>query len=159
MFFNGLSSIIILIIVYSHFYKVIKLTDDAELKKAGLKVTLPRLRILELLEDGVKAHLSAEEIYRRLIDAGEEVGLATVYRVLTQFEQAGICIRHNFEEGHAVYELTPSDHHDHMVCLDTGDVIEFTDDIIEERQKKLAEERGYEIIDHSMVLYVKPIKD
>jgi Fur family ferric uptake transcriptional regulator len=135
------------------------LSDDAELKKAGLKVTLPRLRILELLEDGDKAHLSAEEIYRRLIDAGEEVGLATVYRVLTQFEQAGICIRHNFEEGHAVYELTPSDHHDHMVCLDTGDVIEFTDDIIEERQKKLAEEQGYEIIDHSMVLYVKPIKD
>ena len=135
------------------------MTDDAELKKAGLKVTLPRLRILELLEDGDKAHLSAEEIYRRLIDAGEEVGLATVYRVLTQFEQAGICIRHNFEEGHAVYELTPSDHHDHMVCLNTGDVIEFTDDIIEERQKKLAQERGYEIIDHSMVLYVKPLKD
>ena len=134
------------------------MSDDAELKKAGLKVTLPRLRILELLEDGDKAHLSAEEIYRRLIDAGEEVGLATVYRVLTQFEQAGICIRHNFEEGHAVYELTPSDHHDHMVCLDTGDVIEFTDDIIEERQKKLASELGYEIIDHSMVLYVKPIK-
>ncbi len=135
------------------------MTDDAELKKAGLKVTLPRLRILELLEDGDKAHLSAEEIYRRLIDAGEEVGLATVYRVLTQFEQAGICIRHNFEEGHAVYELTPSDHHDHMVCLNTGDVIEFTDDIIEERQKKLAQERGYEIIDHSMVLYVKPLQD
>ncbi|MDG2019667.1 MAG: ferric iron uptake transcriptional regulator [SAR86 cluster bacterium] len=134
-------------------------SDDAELKKAGLKVTLPRLRILELLEDGDKAHLSAEEIYRRLLDAGEEVGLATVYRVLTQFEQAGICIRHNFEEGHAVYELTPSDHHDHMVCLDTGDVIEFTDDLIEERQKKLAQERGYEIIDHSMVLYVKPLKD
>ncbi len=135
------------------------MSDDAELKKAGLKVTLPRLRILELLEDGDKAHLSAEEIYRRLLDAGEEVGLATVYRVLTQFEQAGICIRHNFEEGHAVYELTPSDHHDHMVCLDTGDVIEFTDDLIEERQKKLAQERGYEIIDHSMVLYVKPLKD
>ena len=136
-----------------------KLSDDAELKKAGLKVTLPRLRILELLEGGDKTHLSAEEIYRRLIEAGEEVGLATVYRVLTQFEQAGICIRHNFEEGHAVYELTPSDHHDHMVCLDTGDVIEFTDDIIEERQKKLAKEKGYEIIDHSMVLYVKPLKD
>ena len=135
------------------------MTDDAELKKAGLKVTLPRLRILELLEDGDKAHLSAEEIYRKLIDAGEEVGLATVYRVLTQFEQAGICIRHNFEEGHAVYELTPSDHHDHMVCLDTGDVIEFTDDIIEERQRIPAKERGYEIIDHSMVLYVKPLQD
>ena len=133
------------------------MTDDAELKKAGLKVTLPRLRILELLEED-KAHLSAEDIYRKLIDAGEEVGLATVYRVLTQFEQAGICIRHNFEEGHAVYELTPSDHHDHMVCLDTGDVIEFTDDVIEERQKLLATEHGYEIIDHSMVLYVKPIK-
>ena len=135
------------------------MSDDAELKKAGLKVTLPRLRILELLEGGDKTHLSAEEIYRRLIEAGEEVGLATVYRVLTQFEQAGICIRHNFEEGHAVYELTPSDHHDHMVCLDTGDVIEFTDDIIEDRQKKLAKEKGYEIIDHSMVLYVKPLKD
>ena len=135
------------------------MSDDAELKKAGLKVTLPRLRILELLEGGDKTHLSAEEIYRRLIEAGEEVGLATVYRVLSQFEQAGICIRHNFEEGHAVYELTPSDHHDHMVCLDTGDVIEFTDDIIEERQKKLAKEKGYEIIDHSMVLYVKPLKD
>ena len=134
------------------------MSDDAELKKAGLKVTLPRLRILELLENDDKAHLSAEEIYRRLIDAGEEVGLATVYRVLTQFEQAGICIRHNFEEGHAVYELTPSDHHDHMVCLETGDVIEFTDDIIEERQKKLAEKEGYEIVDHSMVLYVKPLK-
>ncbi len=135
------------------------MSDDAELKKAGLKVTLPRLRILELLEGGDKTHLSAEEIYRRLIEAGEEVGLATVYRVLTQFEQAGICIRHNFEEGHAVYELTPSDHHDHMVCLDTGDVIEFTDDIIEEQQKKLVKEKGYEIIDHSMVLYVKPLKD
>ena len=133
------------------------MTDDAELKKAGLKVTLPRLRILELLEHD-KAHLSAEEIYRKLVEAGEEVGLATVYRVLTQFEQAGICIRHNFEEGHAVYELTPSDHHDHMVCLETGDVIEFTDDIIEERQKKLVEDKGYEIVDHSMVLYVKPLK-
>ena len=134
------------------------MSDDAELKKAGLKVTLPRLRILELLEHDDKTHLSAEGIYRRLIGAGEEVGLATVYRVLTQFEQAGICVRHNFEEGHAVYELTPSDHHDHMVCLETGDVIEFTDDIIEERQKNLAEEEGYEIVDHSMVLYVKPLK-
>ena len=134
------------------------MSDDVELKKAGLKVTLPRLRILELLEHDDKNHLSAEEIYKRLIDAGEEIGLATVYRVLTQFEQAGICIRHNFEEGHAVYELTPSDHHDHMVCLETGDVIEFTDDIIEERQKKLAETEGYEIVDHSMVLYVKPLK-
>ena len=134
------------------------MSDDAELKKAGLKVTLPRLRILELLESDDNAHLSAEEIYRSLIGAGEEVGLATVYRVLTQFEQAGICIRHNFEEGHAVYELTPSHHHDHMVCLETGDVIEFADDIIEERQKKIVKDRGYEIVDHSMVLYVKPLK-
>ena len=134
------------------------MSDDAELKKAGLKVTLPRLRILELLEHDDKAHLSAEEIYRRLIDAGEEVGLATVYRVLTQFEQAGICIRHNFEEGHAVYELTPSDHHDHMVCLETGKVIEFHDELIEKRQESIANKMGYEIVDHSMVLYVKPIK-
>ena len=118
------------------------MTDDEELKKAGLKVTLPRLRILEMLEGVEQAHLSAEDIYKNLLKAGEEVGLATVYRVLTQFEQAGICIRHNFEEGHAVYELTPSDHHDHMVCLETGDIIEFSD----------------EIIDHSMVLYVKPLK-
>ena len=135
------------------------MTDDTELKKAGLKVTLPRLRILELLESSDSPHLSAEDIYKKLINAGEEVGLATVYRVLTQFAQAGICIRHNFEEGHAVYELTPSDHHDHMVCLETGDVIEFTDDIIEERQKKVAEKKRYEIVDHSMVLYVKPLKN
>tara|TARA_B100001121_G_scaffold62168_1_gene54599 strand:+ start:33 stop:440 length:408 start_codon:yes stop_codon:yes gene_type:complete len=134
------------------------LSDDAELKKAGLKVTLPRLRILEVLE-GDSGHLSAEEIYKRLLDAGEEVGLATVYRVLTQFEQAGICIKLNFEEGRAVYEITPSNHHDHMVCMETGKVIEFTDDIIEERQKKLAEDAGYELIDHNMVLYVKPNND
>ena len=131
------------------------MSDDAELKKAGLKVTLPRLRILEVLE-GDSGHLSAEEIYKRLLDAGEEVGLATVYRVLTQFEQAGICIKLNFEEGRAVYEITPSNHHDHMVCMETGKVIEFTDDLIEERQKKLAEDAGYELIDHNMVLYVKP---
>ena len=136
------------------------MSDDAELKKAGLKVTLPRLRILELLEDGKEPdHFSAEEIYRQLIAAGEEVGLATVYRVLTQFEQAGICVRHNFKEGHAVYELTPTEHHDHMVCLETGNVIEFNDDLIEDRQKILAQDHGYEIVDHSMVLYVKPIKE
>ena len=133
------------------------MSDDAELKKAGLKVTLPRLRILELLEGGDKTHLSAEEIYRRLIEAGEEVGLATVYRVLTQFEQAGICIRHNFEEGHAVYELTPSDHHDHMVSLDDGTIYEFNEDLIEQRQKDIAQERGFELVEHSMVLYVRKI--
>ena len=134
------------------------MTDDEELKKAGLKVTLPRLRILEMLEGIEQVHLSAEDIYKNLLKAGEEVGLATVYRVLTQFEQAGICIRHNFEEGHAVYELTPSDHHDHMICLETGDIIEFSDDLIEDRQTLIAKQKGYEIIDHSMVLYVKPLK-
>ena len=133
-------------------------TDDAELKKAGLKVTLPRLRILELLESSESPHLSAEDIYRQLINAGEEVGLATVYRVLTQFEQAGICIRHNFEEGHGVYELTPAHHHDHMVCVETGDIIEFSCEDIERFQVEVAKEKGYEIVDHSMVLYVKPIK-
>ena len=137
---------------------MIIVTDDEELKKAGLKVTLPRLRILEMLEGIEQVHLSAEDIYKNLLKAGEEVGLATVYRVLTQFEQAGICIRHNFEEGHAVYELTPSDHHDHMVCLETGDIIEFTDELIEDRQTLIAKQKGYEIIDHSMVLYVKPLK-
>ncbi len=134
------------------------MTDDAELKKAGLKVTLPRLRILELLESVESPHLSAEDIYKQLLNAGEEVGLATVYRVLTQFEQAGICIRHNFEEGHGVYELTPTHHHDHMVCVETGDIIEFTCDDIERFQETVAKEKGYEIVDHSMVLYVKPLK-
>ena len=133
-------------------------TDDAELKKAGLKVTLPRLRVLELLESADSPHLSAEDIYKKLINAEEEVGLATVYRVLTQFEQAGICISHNFEEGHAVYELTPAQHHDHMVCVETGDIIEFNCEEIEDYQIKVAKEKGYEIVDHSMVLYVKPIK-
>ena len=134
------------------------MTDDAELKKAGLKVTLPRLRILELLESSESPHLSAEDIYRQLINVGEEVGLATVYRVLTQFEQVGICIRHNFEEGHGVYELPPTHHHDHMVCVETGDIIEFSCEDIERFQVEVAKEKGYEIVDHSMVLYVKPIK-
>ena len=133
---------------------------NTNLKEAGLKATLPRIKILEILQktSGTEDHFTAEEIYKELVLNNYDVGLATVYRVLTQFEQAGICIRHNFEEGHAVYELTPSDHHDHMVCLETGDIIEFTDDIIEDRQDKIAKEKGYEIIDHSMVLYVKPIK-
>ena len=134
------------------------MTDDAELKKAGLKVTLPRLRVLELLESSDSPHFSAEDIYKKFINAGEEVGLATVYRVLTQFDQAGICIRHNFEEGHAVYELTPTQHHDHMVCVETGNIIEFSCEEIEDFQIKVAKEKGYEIVDHSMVLYVKPIK-
>ena len=133
--------------------------ENTELKKAGLKATLPRIRILEALESSEhNRHLSAEEIYKQLMNSGEDVGLATVYRVLTQFESAGIVIRHNFEEGHAVYEITPDDHHDHMVCLETGNVIEFHDEIIEKRQDEIAAEKGYQIIDHSMVLYVKPNK-
>ena len=133
--------------------------ENTELKKAGLKATLPRIRILEALESSEhNRHLSAEEIYKQLMNAGEDVGLATVYRVLTQFESAGIVIRHNFEEGHAVYEITPDDHHDHMVCLETGNVIEFHDEIIEKRQDEIAAEKGYQIVDHSMVLYVKPNK-
>jgi len=132
--------------------------ENNELKKAGLKATLPRIRILEVLEGSDENHLSAEDIYKNLISNGEDVGLATVYRVLTQFESAGIVTRHNFESGHSVYEITPDDHHDHMVCLETGDVIEFHDEIIEKQQEKIASEMGYEIVDHSMVLYVKPKK-
>ena len=132
--------------------------ENNELKKAGLKATLPRIRILEVLECSAENHLSAEDIYRNLIANGEDVGLATVYRVLTQFESAGIVTRHNFESGHSVYEITPDDHHDHMVCLETGDVIEFHNEIIEKQQEKIASEMGYEIVDHSMVLYVKPKK-
>jgi Fur family ferric uptake transcriptional regulator len=132
--------------------------ENNELKKAGLKATLPRIRILEVLEWSAENHLSAEDIYKNLISNGEDVGLATVYRVLTQFESAGIVTRHNFESGHSVYEITPDDHHDHMVCLETGDVIEFHDEIIEKQQEKIASEMGYEIVDHSMVLYVKPKK-
>ena len=133
--------------------------ENTELKKAGLKATLPRIRILEALESSDhNRHLSAEEIYKQLINSGEDVGLATIYRVLTQFESAGIVIRHNFEGGHAVYEITPDDHHDHMVCLETGKVIEFHDDLIEKRQDEIAAEKGYQIVDHSMVLYVKPTK-
>ena len=132
--------------------------ENNELKQAGLKATLPRIRILEVLERSVENHLSAEDIYKNLITNGEDVGLATVYRVLTQFESAGIVMRHNFESGHSVYEITPDDHHDHMVCLETGDVIEFHDEIIEKQQEKIVSEMGYEIVDHSMVLYVKPKK-
>ena len=107
------------------------------------------------LPDEIKNKL---DIFKNLMTLGEDVGLATVYRVLTQFEQAGICIRHNFEEGRAVYELTPTSHHDHMVCVETGDIIEFECDEIERLQEKVAKENGYEIVDHSMVIYVKPLK-
>ena len=103
--------------------------------------------------------MTAEDIYQALRDAQEDVGIATVYRVLTQFESAGILLKQNFENGHSVYELTPNDHHDHMVCLKTGKVIEFTNEIIEEQQEKLASERGYKIVDHRLVLYVEPLNN
>ena len=127
-----------------------------DLRAAGLKVTSPRLKILEVLETNPERHLSAEAVYKALLDSGEEFGLATVYRVLTQFETAGLVVRHNFEGGTAVFELTDRTHHDHMVCLQTGDVIEFVDDRIEEIQKEIAEKHGYVIEEHSLVLYVRP---
>ncbi|WP_373091296.1 ferric iron uptake transcriptional regulator [Zhongshania sp.] len=134
--------------------------ENKELRKAGLKVTLPRVKILQLLEqaESDNQHFSAEDVYRALMESGEDVGLATVYRVLTQFEAAGLVVRHNFEAGHSVFELEKGDHHDHIVCLETGEVIEFCDDVIETRQRQLVAERGYELVDHSLVLYVKPKK-
>jgi Fur family transcriptional regulator, ferric uptake regulator len=126
-----------------------------ELRKAGLKVTLPRLKILEILENASNRHPSAEDIYKDLLDSGEEIGLATVYRVLTQFEAAGLVTRHNFEGGHSVFELDDGEHHDHMVCVETGEVVEFTSDEIERLQHEIAEQHGFELIDHSLVLYVK----
>lgn len=132
-------------------------SENVELRKAGLKVTLPRIKILQMLEStsDTSEHLSAEDVYQRLRDSGEDVGLATVYRVLTQFETAGLVVRHNFEAGHSVFELAPEDHHDHMVDVDSNEVIEFFDEVIEQRQHALAAEHGFEIIDHSLVLYVR----
>jgi len=131
--------------------------ENLELRKAGLKVTLPRLKILQILEsaDRTTQHFSAEDVYLALRAAGEEVGLATVYRVLTQFESAGLVERHNFEAGHSVFELARGDHHDHMVCLGSGEVVEFSDPVIEKRQREIAAEHGYELVDHSLVLYVR----
>jgi Fur family transcriptional regulator, ferric uptake regulator len=131
-------------------------SENQELKKAGLKVTLPRVKILQLLESAGDLHLSADDVYRKLLDQGEDVGLATVYRVLTQFESAGLVVRHHFEAGTAVFEIAQEEHHDHMICLETGKVIEFVDPIIERRQKEIAEEHGYEIHDHNLILYVRP---
>ena len=130
--------------------------ERQELRDAGLKVTLPRLKILEILEQAPDRHLSAEDIYRGLLESGQEIGLATVYRVLTQFERAGLVARHNFEGGMAVFELADGTHHDHMICMETGRVVEFYDERIERLQREIAAEQGYEIEDHSMVLYVRP---
>jgi Fur family ferric uptake transcriptional regulator len=130
--------------------------ESEDLRKVGLKVTHPRTRILELLETSGVRHLSAEDIYRRLISSGEDIGLATVYRVLTQFESAGLVLKHNFEGGTAVYELDHGQHHDHMVDLESGKVIEFTSPEIELLQKQIADRHGYVIEEHSLVLYVRP---
>jgi Fur family ferric uptake transcriptional regulator len=128
---------------------------SSDLHKAGLKATAARIRILQLFEQSPAQHLSAEDIYKRLTDAGDEVGLATVYRVLSHFESAGLLVRHNFEEGRSVYERAVDGHHDHMVDLDTGRVIEFVDDEIEQLQQRIAAKHGYDIVSHNLVLFVK----
>jgi Fur family ferric uptake transcriptional regulator len=129
--------------------------ESQELRKAGLKVTHPRMKILDLLERIKPRHMTAEDIYRHLLEQGHEIGLATVYRVLTQFEAAGLVLKHNFEGGHAVYELDRGEHHDHMVDVETGKVIEFQSDEIEQLQARIAASHGYQIEDHALVLYVR----
>jgi Fur family ferric uptake transcriptional regulator len=129
------------------------LSNNIELKKAGLKVTLPRLKILELLEKSKERHLSAEDIYRILLESGDDIGLATVYRVLTQFEEAGLVVRHHFEGDQSVFELDHGEHHDHLLCVKCGRVEEFVDPIIEKRQQEIAKQAGYSITDHSLNIY------
>ncbi|HEY4731714.1 MAG TPA: ferric iron uptake transcriptional regulator [Gammaproteobacteria bacterium] len=126
---------------------------NTNLKKAGLKVTLPRIRILQILESSGKRHMSAEDVYKMLLEIGEDVGLATVYRVLTQFEAAGLLDRHHFEEGHSVFEIHEGEHHDHILCIKCGRVDEFVDDMIEQRQQAIAEKTGYQLTNHSLYLY------
>lgn len=130
--------------------------EHKDLRKAGLKVTHPRKQILEILENQQHKHVTADDIYRCLVAANEDIGLATVYRVLNQFESAGLVEKHNFESGQAYYELDSGQHHDHMVCVETGKVIEFVSAEIEAAQKKIAEAHGYTIEDHSLVIYVRP---
>ncbi|MGN6518936.1 MAG: ferric iron uptake transcriptional regulator [Dokdonella sp.] len=132
--------------------------ESTELRKAGLKVTHPRMRILEILDSQDGRHFSAEDIYRQLLEHHDDIGLATVYRVLTQFEAAGMVLKHNFEGGQAVYELDRGKHHDHMVDVESGKVIEFTSEEIERLQHEIAAKHGYAIEDHSLVLYVRPLK-
>ncbi len=132
--------------------------ETQDLRKAGLKVTHPRMRILEILEASDGKHMTAEDIYRRLLDHQDDIGLATVYRVLTQFEAAGLVAKHNFEGGQAVYEIERGKHHDHMVDVDTGKVVEFVSEEIERLQREVADKHGYVIEDHSLVLYVRAKK-
>ena len=124
-----------------------------ELKDAGLKITLPRIKILQVLENSSVQHVSADDVYKMLIAADEEIGLATVYRVLTQFEQAGLVARHNFEGGHSVFELSKEDHHDHIVCQKCGKITEFSDEKIEIRQSEVAKSLGYTLLDHNLNMY------
>jgi len=130
---------------------------DQDLKKVGLKVTLPRIKILQILERTPDWHMTAEDIYQSLRDAQEDVGIATVYRVLTQFEAAGLITRHSFDNGPAVYELDRGDSHDHMVCTETGKVVEFQNQELLQIQEKIAEDNGFRLVGHSLVLYVKPV--
>lgn len=127
--------------------------ENQELRKAGLKVTLPRVKILEILEKNALRHMSAEDMYKALLESGEDIGLATVYRVLTQFESAGLVTRHHFEGGHSVFEINEGGHHDHIVCVKCGRVDEFVDKLIEQRQQHIAAETGYEMTDHSLYIY------
>ena len=127
--------------------------ESQELKEAGLKITLPRIKILQILESSEVHHVSAEDVYKLLLQNGEEIGLATVYRVLTQFEQAGLVVRHNFEGGHSVFELATEKHHDHIVCVKCGKVEEFSDEEIERRQKLVADRLGFELTDHNLNMY------
>lgn len=127
--------------------------ESQQLKNAGLKITLPRLKILHILEQSHNHHLSAEDVYKALLEMGDDVGLATVYRVLTQFEAAGLVARHNFEGGHSVFELSQGEHHDHLVCVTCGRVEEFFDEVIEQRQKIIAEQSGFQMTDHDLNIY------
>lgn len=127
--------------------------ENEQIKQAGLKVTHPRVTILNILERSDQRHLSAEDVYKEILTAGEEIGLATVYRVLTQFEGAGLVCRHHFEGGQSVFELNRGGHHDHLVCIKCGSVVEFVEDVIEERQRAIATQHGFTIEDHSLVIY------
>ncbi len=127
--------------------------ESQQLKDVGLKITLPRLKVLQIFEQSKAHHLSAEDVYKALADMGEEVGLATVYRVLTQFETAGLVHRHYFEGGHSVFELSQGKHHDHLVCIKCRHVVEFVDDLIEERQTMIAERAGFKMTDHALTIY------
>ena len=129
--------------------------SKSHLKQAGLKVTIPRLQILAVLEEADPHHLSAEDVYRKLLESGDSIGLATVYRVLTQFHTAGIVDRHNFDDGPAIFELKSTEHHDHMIDVDSGKVYEFVNEDIESLQRKIVDSFGFELVDHEMVLYVR----